>query len=73
MDEIERAQQETERFLATSLRKHQQKQASKPEITAKGHCLNCDEPLAQLPDKCKAPRWCDADCRDDWDQRELAH
>ena len=28
-----------------------------------GYCLNCD---AQLPD---GQRWCDDDCRDDWQAR----
>lgn len=29
-----------------------------------GHCLNCDEPLPE------GERWCDADCRTDWEKRE---
>ncbi|PZQ21150.1 MAG: hypothetical protein DI569_12860 [Sphingopyxis macrogoltabida] len=27
---------------------------------ATGHCLNCGEPMPE------GRRWCDADCRDDW-------
>lgn len=30
-----------------------------------GRCLNCDEPL-DYPE-----RWCDQDCRFDWERREL--
>ena len=29
-----------------------------------GHCFNCEAPLPP------ADRWCDADCRADWEQRE---
>ena len=72
MDEIERAQLETERFLATSLHKHQQKQAKQTEAEATGCCLNCDERLTQSLEQSKAPRWCDAECRDDWERRDLA-
>lgn len=32
-------------------------------IKATGNCLNCDEPLDDNR------RWCDADCRDDWQRR----
>lgn len=32
-----------------------------PEYT--GYCLNCNEPT-DLPD-----RWCDTDCREDWEKR----
>lgn len=32
-----------------------------PEFT--GYCLNCDEPLEDR-------RFCDADCRDEFDKRE---
>jgi len=31
-----------------------------PVIAATGHCLNCEAPLPA------ERRWCDADCRDDW-------
>lgn len=30
----------------------------------KGACHNCDEPLAS------GQRWCDADCRHDWERRQ---
>lgn len=32
----------------------------KPVPESKGHCLNCKEPLAP------GVKFCDADCRDDW-------
>lgn len=31
-----------------------------------GFCLNCDEPLS-FPE-----RWCDSDCREDWDRLNKA-
>ena len=37
--------------------------ASEPEVLATGLCLWCEEVLT--PKK----RWCDADCRDSWQQR----
>lgn len=33
-----------------------------PEVHATGYCLNCGE---DMPDN---QRWCDADCRDDWEK-----
>jgi hypothetical protein len=33
---------------------------------ATGFCLNCGEPLP-------AGRWCDAECRDDWQRLTDAH
>lgn len=39
----------------------------KPEGPAEtGHCLNCG-PDAPLP---PGQRWCDTDCRDDWEARQ---
>lgn len=35
-------------------------------LEATGRCLNCGEELAD------GARWCDADCRDDWQRRESA-
>lgn len=31
-----------------------------------GHCLNCEAPLPE------GRRWCDADCRDDWEKLKAA-
>ena len=59
-DTVDLAQVQNERLnqAALALRK-----PVAPEAT--GRCLNCGEPL---PD---GQRWCDADCRDDW-QRTIA-
>lgn len=38
--------------------------ACRPLIKATGLCLNCGTPLAD--DR----RWCDADCRDDWERQQ---
>lgn len=42
--------------------------ARKPVVSAKanGRCLNCN---AQLE---KGSRWCDGDCRDDWELDQLS-
>lgn len=34
------------------------------EAKATGYCLNCGEPLE------KGKRWCDKDCRDDWEKEK---
>lgn len=53
------ATQQEQMFLDASLT------LRKPEgPPACGHCLNCDEPLPA------GARWCDADCREDWEKRE---
>lgn len=37
---------------------------TQPEVRYTGRCHNCAEPI-------EAPkRWCDVDCRDDWQQRQ---
>lgn len=56
MDIIDRAQQEMEayeRFRSTYKR---------IEVEETGYCLFCGEPLP------KGKRWCDADCRDQWEK-----
>jgi hypothetical protein len=39
--------------------------AHKPEAEYTGSCLNCGEETGFLR------RWCDADCRDKWQRRQL--
>jgi hypothetical protein len=34
-----------------------------PAATANGYCLECQDPVKE------GVRWCDADCRDDWQKR----
>jgi len=36
----------------------------KPELPATGECYNCEE---ELP---PGARFCDSDCRDDWEKRQ---
>jgi len=36
---------------------------AEPGVAPTGHCLNCAEAVEHLL------RWCDADCRDDWEAR----
>lgn len=37
---------------------------------ATGLCLFCDEPLPAAADGQPAPRWCDCDCRNDWEREQ---
>lgn len=37
---------------------------TQPAITSSSHCLHCGQKLRDA--KRKPRRWCDADCRDDW-------
>ena len=67
MDDIDRATAENERWLQRVLAQR------KPQtvLIANGFCHNCHEPLAD-----QERRFCDADCRDDWQLRtklEVTH
>lgn len=57
MDIIDRAQKRIDIQLEEAL------QHREPELTAKGQCYNCNEPLPHNK------KFCDADCRDDWEKR----
>lgn len=61
MDDIDRAQEQAEKILAATI-------AAVPHDTlpSVGDCYNCG---ASVPD---GHRFCDADCRDDYDQRTAA-
>jgi hypothetical protein len=61
MDEIDRANDRAQQFLDHSLATAA-KAATLP--AANGHCLNCEEVVAD------AERFCDCDCRDDWQHRQ---
>ncbi len=56
MDEIDRANSMTDIYLDIALKTRERG----PKIEPTGKCLYCEAPL---PD---GRRWCDADCRDDW-------
>lgn len=57
-DEIDRANEQAQVILGLGLK------ARRPEgPQPTGYCLNCDEPLP-------IGRWCDANCRDDWERLE---
>lgn len=43
---------------------HIRKQAGKKEALPRGRCLFCGESLSG------DERWCDSDCRDDWDHEQ---
>jgi hypothetical protein len=58
-DEIDRANDEAERFLARSIHNNQ---TARPVLLACGQCHYCGEGVAE------GLRFCDADCRDDYDR-----
>jgi hypothetical protein len=62
MDEIDKANERAAQFLAHSLANAARLQVALP--SANGHCLNCAETVAT------DERWCDTDCRDDWQARQ---
>lgn len=61
-DEVDLAGEFQEQFIADSLQRQLNAQVKIPRIT--GHCLNCEEKIN------KDSRWCDTDCRDDWQRNE---
>lgn len=54
-----------EAFLESSLALHRAQVSSAPVAT--GKCLYCEASLAKA-----GHRWCDRDCRDDWQKHEDA-
>lgn len=58
-DQVDQAQKFEQMRRDIELRE----QASKPSMPFKGECYNCEDPITQ---GC----FCDADCRDDYEQRE---
>lgn len=63
MDEADLGNEQAERNLALALAKARE---LPPTAHAVGACLFCFEPLA------RGMRWCDADCRDDWEFEQRA-
>lgn len=63
-NEADMADDFIEAFLADSLER--QRTAVSKIPGARGTCLNCDEKIAA------GRRWCDQDCRDDWQRIEDA-
>ena len=62
-DEFDRAQELDEKLRAAS-EEAQREKAGLLEVQPCGHCLNCNATMLV-----KDQRWCDADCRDDWEIR----
>lgn len=58
-DQIDQAQEHEQMRRDIALRE----QAAKPKMPFTGQCHNCEAPI-------KAGCFCDADCRDDYEQRE---
>lgn len=57
-DVIDRAQQRIEEDLERSIAAAR---GIAPSVAPTGRCLNCEAPLAD------GLRWCDTDCRDDYE------
>lgn len=58
--DIERDQEFEERMLSKRIKASS---TAQPEAEAVGKCLNCGQRLRHKL------RWCDEDCRDDWQYR----
>jgi hypothetical protein len=58
-DDVDNAQLITEHLLNVALYCSRR---DEPNATATGFCLYCDEPVVS------PRRWCDAQCRDDWEK-----
>lgn len=58
-DDIDIAQENQQRLHDARINQARSR-AGQLEVKATGYCLNCDEPLAS------GLRFCDADCRDDY-------
>lgn len=64
MDDVDKAALEIDRQLNQLILMRE-----KPKtIESTGFCLNCGEAL--VIGKEPHPRWCDSDCRDDWERRQ---
>ena len=61
-DEFDRASETEELMRASALYQHSKLQQK--VIVATGYCLYCEAPLED------GRRWCDADCRDDWEREQ---
>lgn len=62
MDDADRAEKTADFYRHLALNACRTLNAG--ESVASGECLNCGEPLTGNQ------RWCDADCRDDYQKRE---
>jgi hypothetical protein len=60
IDEAEAASNATELFTAAALKKRK----PVPPIKRSGKCLNCAERIS------KKRRWCDSQCRDEWEANQ---
>jgi hypothetical protein len=58
-DEIDLADDIISTMLTAQIEKARKQQET---AQATGFCLHCDEPITEL-----GRRWCDSDCRDDWE------
>ena len=59
-DEVDIADEVAETILQAQIERARKEQEA---VTATGYCLSCGEPIAD-----STRRWCDADCRDDWER-----
>ncbi len=66
MDEADRAEAQEQKWRDLSIAKARSHHTHKVVVT---HCQNCGEALP-APTADVRSRWCDADCRDDWQKRQ---
>ena len=59
VDEADKAAEQEQKWRDLALSAHRKGSVVVNQAT---HCLNCNEPIKQ-------GRWCDKDCRDDWEKR----
>lgn len=62
MDKADKTQENAELYLSTALYKSRRHE---PDIVPIGQCLFCGDPVAEQR------RWCDADCRDEWERANV--
>jgi hypothetical protein len=65
LEELKRTDQGDRAAAMEELRRRAALAVRKPEApAANGHCLNCDAHVAPKQ------RWCDVNCRDDWQKTQ---
>ena len=66
MDEADRAEAQEQQWRDLALNRIRDQPIRRLSVT---HCMNCGD-LLPAPTADLRSRWCDADCRDDWQRRQ---
>jgi predicted nucleic acid-binding Zn ribbon protein len=59
--------EKSEAMVAAELEAAIHRTRTAPTLQPTGHCLHCD---AAIPPHAENQRWCDQDCRDDWEHAQ---